>query len=184
MGGFHRLLASKPEPRHVRRIPPSAFADTWEAKPHEPCAIGLRSISEDETHEAQRLAAKAAWEDHPGASLTDELLLESFNDHLMTNVLARACVDERDITKPYFSPAPEARIRLALTSGGVRHLWRCYSEIQDQDSPVMEQLAAEDLEELRTLVAALTDTDVEDEARGKAWRLGKLFLEALRSTHE
>jgi hypothetical protein len=48
----------------------------------------------------------------------------------------------------------------------------------------MEQLAAEDLEELRTLVAALTDTDVEDEARGKAWRLGKLFLEALRSTHE
>lgn len=177
MGGFRRLLSTKPAPRYVRKLPPSAFADTWAERPGEPVNVGLRSISEEELSKAIYMATKTAWEDFPDAATDPDLRLEAYNDNLITNVLARALVDEKDIDRPYFAPAPEVRIRAALTSGGIRHLWSAYQETAAAGNPVGEQASADDVAALRS---ALEGVDAAS-ASARALRLAKLLLDELKA---
>lgn len=135
MSAFQRALkATATEARHTVTLPPSAFAESCSRRPSGPAKIGLRSISDLECEVAQSMAAKEAWDAHPKTS-DHELRLEIYNDHLMTNILARACVQASDVKVLYFAPAPEVYIREALTPAGIRRLWEEYERVCIMDAP-------------------------------------------------
>lgn len=150
--------------RAVEVLPSSAFADSYVDRPRDKVRMGLRTVSENENATAQRMAARSAWEDHP-AKDDLELRVEAFNDYLMTNVLARACVAEQDISKLYFAPAPEDLIRVALTAGGIRHLWHAYQRMVTTESPLSPELDDEGIGALSAALGCLGQLDVSTQAR-------------------
>lgn len=162
MSHFTSLLLQPDVVRKAPRtvtLPPSAFADSWRRKPQEPIKVGLRLVSEQALEQAERMAAQAAWDIH--ARVEDhDLRVGVFNDHVVTNTLAQACVLAEDVTKHFFAPGPEDLIRQALTPGGIRRLWAEYERAVIEDCPTGEEPDAEELRALAELVASgLADLD-------------------------
>lgn len=175
MSAFQQVLkTSAKAARRVVVLPPSAFAETYSRRPTTPVKIGLRSVSDTEAAAAQRMAHEAAWEAFSRPA-DGELRLELFNDHLMTNVLARACVQDLDAMAPFFAPSPEVLIREALTPGGVRRLWEEFERMQIADAPCSPEASDEEMAAFgRRLVDGLGSVAPE-----RAERVRKLVRAAL-----
>lgn len=176
MTPYQKLLngSSVKRPLLTETLPPSAFCDRWQKRPSEPVKIGLRcGLSEDELSNAQRMAMNTAWDEYPRPEDL-ELRLESYNDHLVTNVLARACTSADDTSTTFFAPAPEELIRVALAPGGIRQLWNAWERFSIGLSPIGEEL---DLEELQALAKLLTERA--DKANVRARRFAAILRKEL-----
>lgn len=135
MSGFQRHVAPQAvTPRRVVAMPSSAFSEKFHRRPLGPMEIGLRLIGETDYEKAQSMAADAALQAHPDEHPA-EFRVEDFNDHLITNILAQACVQPHDITQHYFAPGPEVLIRESLTDGGIKYLWSRYEQFRIADAP-------------------------------------------------
>lgn len=170
MQALRRAQAKQPARRSVL-LPISAFAETWARRPHSPARVGLRSVSELDIERAQSEAANAAWTSHPRPE-DEALRVEVFNDHLVTEVLARACVQHDDVSAPFFAPIPSALIREALTAGGIRRLWDEYCRMAIEDSPLSPEASDAD-------VRALAAVDMASLPEGVALRVRRLVAAAL-----
>ena len=179
MSAFTRHTAPRAcEPRHVITLPPSAFADSWRGKPHAPERIGIRTVSELELTVAQSEAVKKAIEAHEDNE-PREFRVEAFNDYLITNTLARACVKAHDVTQAYFAPGPEDLIREALTPGGIRRIWDEYCRFAVVDSPVSPSATDDELLLLAEQCVSLLD-GVEPARAERARKLGAAMLLELK----
>lgn len=133
------------KPRRVVIFPPTGWSDEHENKPDVEVAIGIRTMSEDETQVAQAEAAKKAIELIPDGDLDDKI--QAYNDHLMREAVAAACCDPNDINRPYFA-LREPQVRVQLSSAGTRRL---FEEVQAHiaaEDPSMPEATAGDLEYL------------------------------------
>ncbi len=133
--------------RRVEVLPPSAFADTYKQRPSGPIRIGLRLVSEAESAIAQGAAAVLAAETHPN-SADAELWLETYNNSLICDVLARVCCEADDVSKAYFAPAPESLIRAALAPGGIRRLWESYQLLAIEEGVLHREATDEEMKAL------------------------------------
>lgn len=145
-------LKKTAQPPRVAILSPSAFADTWEAKPTADVAVGLRLLSERELQTAKAEASKTiermyAGED--GEIFDQEKAVEAWNDALVRWAVAYATCDPNDVTKPYFDFAEDV-IAAALTPEGIRRLWDEWRVLVEETSPLSPELDAEG-------IAALVD---------------------------
>lgn len=173
---FKALTQAKAQPAlRTVTLPPSAFAETWSRRPRVVTKVGLRSVSEAELDLAQKAAAQAAWSLHP-QDADQDLRVAAYNDHLITNVLARACCKADDVAIAFFAPAPEDLIREGLTPAGVRRLWEAYCQMAIADGPLSPEATDAEAETLgiATKLVALSDWKAT-----RARRLAKALLEEL-----
>lgn len=159
MNASKAVVAKRPALRSVRLVPED-WATSWEARPREPVAIGLRTISDYEESVARREAAAQA-----EATTAGEIRPDEYNDALMAGVVAAAVCNPNDQTRdPAHIPTPAATLRQALTSRAIRRLF-CEWEVMCADaSPSAPHATDDDVEELLEL---LTDEnlDLNDRAR-------------------
>ncbi len=164
MSAFKRLLQRATAPSRVVTLPISAFAETWTRRPSGPARIGLRFVSEAQIEQAQRAALDEAWRMYERPTdLADRIVAR--NDALFANVLAQACVDPGDVTKPYFAPAPEDLIRQALTTGGLRFLWAEYERMAIEVGPLAAEANDEELARLGAALSRFAELDAGAQVR-------------------
>ncbi len=174
MSAFRKPASS----RSVITVPPSAFADTWARRPTTPVKIGLRLISEDELTRAQKMAAQAVVElykpDDPETPVAKalDLIVEGYNDHVVTNVLAQVLCDP-DSGEPFFAPMPEPFIREALEPGGIRHLWDKYRALSVADGWLSPEATDEEIQSIPQLDMTKLDANAQLRVR----KLCKAVLE-------
>lgn len=125
-------------------IPPSVFADEWPDKPLEDACVGLRLLSEQDVVAARGEAAKLA------VTIDDEdARIETYNDALMRNVVARAMCDPNDIHEAWFRMDEVAMV--ALTPEGTRHVFDAYERMRIERSPVQAEAADDAIATLHEL---------------------------------
>ncbi len=106
-------------------LDPDHFSDTFEAKPQQAVAVGLRLVGERDIDIARAQAARRVSEMFSTSDdeTTDETAKdEAYNDALMRWVVARATCKANDISAPYFDCA-EDTIGVALTPAAIVKLW-------------------------------------------------------------
>lgn len=171
MSAFRRNGAPQAVPaRRVLTLPVSAFAENYVGRPRHPVQMGLRLVGESTLSNAMEMAAKSATEAHPDNQPID-LRAEVYNDFLITNILAQACVHPHDLTAHFFAPGPEDLIRDALAPGGVRFLWQAYERFSIEDSPVSPEASDDDLAVFAVQIAAGIPEDANALAAARARRL-------------
>lgn len=117
-----------PAPPRVVVLPPSAFASDWPGNKGVEMAIGLRLLSQGDVDTARREAEREAlgfYEQLAEGARTKpepDSLIDTFNEALLANAVARATCDPNDVSRPYF-PLAEDMVRRALTPEGMRRLW-------------------------------------------------------------
>ncbi|WP_394847403.1 hypothetical protein LZC95_08050 [Pendulispora brunnea] len=156
-------------------LPPSAFADRWEAKPDAAVAVGLRLLSERDIQVAKAESSKWVDKMYSGADgvIRDvDKAVESWNDCLVRWACALGTCDPNDVTKPYF-PAAEDVIGDALTSEGLRRIWDALELLHLEESPVAPE--ATDAEILALIGRIAEGTADVAESEGRAIDAGPLL---------
>lgn len=151
MSSFTDVKRTKRAPLCIERIPPSAFADEWDARPADDIVVGLRLLSESDILNAQREAAKvaaASYAGEDGKPFDMDSLTDDFNDRLVCEAVARAMCDPNDVDAPHpLFPAAQDMLPYALTPPAIRFLWDRLHAATVSGSPVV--LPAEDEHVLR-----------------------------------
>lgn len=144
--------ASNRNARHTVKLRPSAFADTWEAKPTESIEIGLRLIPEGEYANARSVAVKAAMELHPDLDERSEIWLESYNQALIQWAVAHGTCKPDNVTEPFWEMAADV-VPLALSSAGTLRLYEELEILAVTESPLSPEIDDVGLEQLASLFA-------------------------------
>ncbi len=152
MTAFRDILAAKnriPE-RHVV-LKKDAFAETWEGKPPEDLALGLRKISDTNIQTARAEAAKYAVMMHQDR----EGQIECFNDALMRWAIVYGTCDANDIdVQAQVFSGSEENVRNALTSQAIRFVWDELERYHIETSPLVVAATDEQIEQLGKRLAA------------------------------
>ena len=144
-------------PGRIITIQPTAFAETWAKRPAAEVAVGLRRLSEWDQLTARAEAVKLVHELHDGDNATEEEKIETFNDALVSEAVAKALCHPNDVDKSYFSD-PQHETREAFTTETIRML---FDEIvwTHRRASLVEPII--DAEQLRSFAAKLATMDVE-----------------------
>jgi hypothetical protein len=167
-------------PAHTLVIPPTSWAESWEERPTDEVAAGLRMLAEDDLQRARAHAVTKAKELH------DDLdgQIAAFNDALMAFAVARSLCDPNDTTLP-FIPMAEDNLTLAFTTDGIRRCWDELERVRIEVSPLTPQ--ATDLE-IQALVELLNEGAALEAlpagAKNRARKLLGFLLEELQSVTE
>lgn len=138
---------TRPAPRVVT-MPASAFSPKWKNAPGGPLDIGLRLVPEATNDFATAEALRIANDHYPPERRDSDEYIVHYNAEVMRHILAHACVDPADVTRPVFAKAPEAEFAQAMTDGGARRLWHEYLELRDRMDPTTKPATDADLARL------------------------------------
>jgi hypothetical protein len=151
-------VKKKLTPPRVVKVPVDAWEPTWKDRPAVDVAMGLRPLSIAELKDCRVEAKREAtgfYEEQPkhgGAdAFIEEIGIETYNEVLLCEALARAACNPNNVGEPYFDNAT-VTIRDALTSESLRWLWSEYTIMQRGARSTM--VVASD-EELKLLARCL-----------------------------
>lgn len=131
-------------PQRVVTLPPSAFAETYNKRPAEPIAIGIRLVGEETTSGAMSLAVEDANRD-AGEGIVESIWIELYNTNVMIHVLAQACCKHDDVNALFFEKAPNDMLRMAFRPATIQRLWEEYQALSKSTSPLTIEATDEDL---------------------------------------
>jgi hypothetical protein len=164
------VTSTKRAALRVVRLEPADWADTWEDKPREGVAVGLRLVSDEEESFARKRASEAKGE---VAALLPSV--DAYNDALVAGIVGAALCSPNDVARdPGCLPIPVETARQALTSRALRRLYHELDAVASEASPSARHI--ED-EELVALVELLTDD--EPKLTNRARRLLAAVLDEL-----
>ena len=145
-------------PPRIVKVSPEAFEPNWAGRPPADIAMGLRPLSVRELQECRVEAKREAtgfYEEQPRDSdaepFVEQVAIETYNEVLLCEALARATCQPNNVTVPYFDN-PTVTIRAALTSETLLWLWNEYTIMQRGKCSVM--VGASD-DELKLLARCL-----------------------------
>lgn len=143
MSSFKQVLESRNRvPSRHLVLTRNMFADTWEDKPTEDTAIGLRKIADADIQTARAEAAKFAIAMHDDR----EGQIDAFNDMLMRWMIIAGTCDANDFTRqaPFFESSEE-NVRNALTSQSIRYIWDQIDAFLVETSPLVPIASDEEI---------------------------------------
>lgn len=176
MTTFKALLDSQDRiPSRHLVLTRAMFADTWQEKPAEDLAIGLRKLNDADVQTARAEAAKYAIEMHNDR----EGQIDAFNDMLMRWMIIAGTCDANDVSRPApIFDGSEENVRSALTSQSIRYIWDQLDAFLIESSPLV--LTASD-EEVVTLADRLSQGPLpETMSKSDTLRVRKLLGFVLR----
>lgn len=183
MGKFSDIEAGMP-PDHVV-VPPEAWSSTWEERPLEDVALGLRFIPDQDLEDARIEAyrrAKALFPDFENDAETRSLFAASFTDGLVRFVIARGTCDPNDVHKPWqgWKAAPEDMAMEVLSDIGGQLIFDRWERMRIAADISLPTATDDDLEALPELLRNLDSLDVLSRARYlRCLRLLRFVLEEL-----
>ena len=130
---------------------PDDFASTWEKRPNQDVAVGLRLLPNGVDEIARREAARLAWEAVPRPEDRDDRYTQ-YSEEIVRWLVAKATCDPNNVDEPYFEHA-EDTIKEALTSSGIRKVFDAYERLVIETGFTDEPIQDNDIEELARLLA-------------------------------
>lgn len=159
-----KTKAKAPEPARVVVLRPSAFVATWQGRPVDEVAVGLRLLSHEETMTAAAEAAKEA----VGGGREGDVAEERYRHALCCWTVGYALCDPNDASKPYWPTGDEA-VRSRLTPEATAHLFHELELAHVAESPTRPEAGPEDVAVLAGLLA--TEGPLSALSEGKARRV-------------
>lgn len=186
--------ATDKKPPRVVVVPRGAFSETFEQRPADSCAIGLRLPPMEILAGARADAVKRASRAATGVDdkVDIDAYIETYNDAVMLNALAYACVDPNDRTQTWFGYnvqinngqemarlGAEDAIWGALTPEGTRLLWDALLALHVTSSPLRREASDVEVAELADRAASFAR--LPGNSRSQMRRLVAYVLDELRA---
>jgi hypothetical protein len=167
-------------PPHTKVYPPSAFSEAWSGRPTSPTKIGFRLVSEDAIEIAMGralLAARDAMRPPDALDVAEaRVWREAYEANVMAEILIHALCQPDDVTKPYFSRAPNTVIRIALPPLTLQAMWEEFELLTVSMSPLAPEATEDELGALLDQLGEIVGLPLSRE-RSRALRIARMLLD-------
>ena len=153
MSTLKQLTLSVRRPPEIRVFSPKIFASSYEKRPTDDIAVGIKLLSDFDISCAKGNASKTAWAMVPNHNSIDERV-DAYNDALMRRIVCACTTDPNDLSKPWFKQGI-LEVEIALTSDGVKAIFDAYEAACMAMSPVYRELSEEELPDFVELLTTI-----------------------------